>query len=518
MVFRRAIAKRSFYQDSVALMLLSKELSALPGIRLATAMMGTDNNKALLEEAGLRTAEGDAATANDLIVVVEADSEEAAARALARAEAGLAARREAVAQAGDVLPRTLESALRQLPDANLALISVPGPYAKAEALKALRRGLHVLVFSDNVPLEDEVELKRLARAKGLLCMGPDCGTAIINGVPLGFANAVPRGRIGIASASGTGLQQVSCLAAGLGEGISQAIGVGGRDLHEAVGGIMMAEALQALAGDPGTEVLVLISKPPSPSAWASLAARLGTLGKPSIVKLLGLGAGGGAEAPPGTLLADTLEDAGHAAVDLLAGRTPGPVAFTLPRREIAQLLAEGARPLVPARRLVRGLFAGGTLAGEAEEIIRSLAGGPGEVNGHRILDLGADEFTRGRPHPMIDARLRCELIRKEAADPEVAVILFDIILGYGASPDPAGDLLPAIGAARREAGEGGPCFVASICGTEGDPQGLAAQADKLRDSGVILLPSNAQAARAAALIATRRPVDAALAGGRRCPE
>ncbi len=493
----------SAYHDSVTLLRLARELEARPGVQRAAAMMGTPANRELLRRAGLLTAEGEAAGPTDLVVAVSADGASAARAAAEAARAALTA-----PPAGAVLapgrgpaPRTLASALRSMPDASLALISVPGPFAAAEARKALSAGLHVMLFSDNVPLEAEVELKRLARERGLLMMGPDCGTAIIAGVPLGFANAVPPGRIGIAAASGTGLQEVACLVAAAGEGISHAIGVGGRDLSDAVGGLMMSRALEALAADPATAVVCVVGKPPGPTVARRLAAQAAGLGKPCVLYV------GGA---PGT--AATLEDAARAAVDLARGRSTPPVDFTLPDDELRRMIEAARRTLGPGQRFVRGVYSGGTLAWEARALLEAALGAvaPGVTgggDGHRVVDLGEDVFTAGRPHPMIDGAIRAEWIRREASDPSTAVLLLDVVLGYGAHPDPAGELLPAIEGARRTAAArgGGLAVVASVTGTEGDRQGRSAQVARLRAAGVVVMPSNAQAARLAARIVAPRP-------------
>jgi succinyl-CoA synthetase alpha subunit len=375
-------------------------------------------------------------------------------------------------------------------------------------MNALRAGLHVMLFSDNVPVATEVELKRLARSRGLMLMGPDCGSAIIAGVPLGFANAVPRGRIGIAAASGTGLQEVSCLVAREGEGISHALGVGGRDLTDAVGGLMMERALAALAADPGTEVIVVIGKPPGTQTAVRLRTQAAGLGKPCVVH----GVGGTAAAGSGLHVAASLEDCARAAVALARGQRPEPVEFTRPDDDVQRLAAEAARALGPGQRFVRGVFSGGTLAWEALHVLQAslddvAPGVTGEGRGHRVVDVGADVFTVGRPHPMIDGTARREWIRRETADADAAVLLLDVVLGYGAHPDPAGELLPAIDAARAEAvaRSRGLAVVASVTGTDDDPQPRSAQAARLAARGVIVMPSNAQAARLAARIAACVP-------------
>ncbi|MBI2160533.1 MAG: acyl-CoA synthetase FdrA [Candidatus Rokubacteria bacterium] len=486
-------------------MRLTRDMEAVPGVRRAAAMMGTPANRALLEDAGLLAAEGEAAGPTDLVIAVLADTREAAEVARAAAESAFSARRAAAMPGVAGRPLTLASALKALPGATLALISVPGAYAGAEALKALHAGLHVMLFSDNVPVATELELKTLARQRGLFVMGPDCGTAIVNGVPLGFANAVARGRIGIAAASGTGLQEVACHLAAAGEGISQAIGVGGRDLSDEVGGLMMERALAALAADPETAAVCVIGKPPGAATLAKLEGWIAKLGKPCVTQLM---------APTGRErwhAAATLEDAALAAVALARGVKPAPVEFTAPPGAVARLVEDAVLPMRANQRYVRGVYSGGTLAYEALGILKTrladvAPGVTGGGSGHRVVDLGEDVFTVGRPHPMLDGTVRREWIERESADPETAVLLLDVVLGYGAHPDPAGEILPAIRAATLAAESAGRhlAVVASVTGTEGDPQRRSAQVAALSAGGVIVMPSNAQAARLAALIAEPR--------------
>ena len=491
--------RRSFYQDSVTLMRLTRDLEAVPGVRRAAVMMGTPPNRAVLAQAGLLAADGESAAPADLVIAVRADDEAGARAARDAVDAALAVSRTPV-PAGRAHPRTLAGALAALPHASLALISVPGIYAGAEARRALAAGLHVMLFSDNVPVDTEIALKREAAARGLFVMGPDCGSALLGGVPLGFANAVPRGRIGLVAASGTGLQEVSCRIAAEGDGVSHAIGVGGRDLSDAVGGATALRALAALAADAATEVIVLIGKPPGPAVAARLAEALGGLAKPSVVYFPGAA---------GT--AATLEDAALAAVALARGEVPHPVEFSLPASDVARLVDEQARTLSPGQRFVRGVYSGGTLAREAVTLLRQrlddvapdVLGAEGKA--HRVVDLGEDVFTVGRPHPMIDGTVRRERILSEAAEPATAVLLLDVVLGYGAHSDPAGELVPALAGARRAAAGGGRglAIVASVTGTERDPQVCSVQVAALRRAGVVVMPSNAQAARLAGLIAAR---------------
>ena len=501
---------RNLYRDSVSLMQLSSALAAMPGVGQASVVMATPANLDLLRAAGLARGAIDAGP-NDLLIALEAKTEEALARALEHAEGALRAEPAAGAAGGPAAepPRSLRMALSADPAATLALISTPGEYAAAEAEKALRHGLDVMLFSDNVSLADEVALKKLARSRGRIVMGPDCGTAILNGVPLAFANVLRRGPIGCVAASGTGLQQVTCLVDRLGSGISHAIGTGGHDLHLDVGGITMLAGIRALGEDSSTKVLVLISKPPAPEVARKVLRAASEAGKPVVVNFVG--------APPGSVSGAnlhpvlTLEDAAHAAVALAEGRKPA-TTRTRPSKIPRPRFAAG-------QRFVRGLYSGGTfcyeasmLLGEAFANVWSNAPVRAEQRikdvwksrEHTLIDLGDDEFTRGRPHPMIDHRLRNERIQKEAADPQVAVILLDVVLGYGAHPDPASMMVPAIEAARKRAGRRTLAFVGSICGTQGDPQNLARQQAALRAAGMMLAPSNAAAVRlAASLVATR---------------
>ncbi len=501
------LVRKSSYQDSVALLGLARELRAGAGVREASALMATDANKALMAQSGLLTPEAGAAGPNDLVIVIQALSPADAERARARALDLLLARRQRVEAAGRVLPRTLERARRHLPGASVALISVPGAFAAAEARKALRLGLHVMLFSDKVALDDEVALKRLAASKGLLLMGPDCGTAYLNGVPLGFANAVPRGRIGIVAASGSGLQQVATLLAASGEGISHAVGVGGRDMSLAVGGLMTLEALNALGAERATELILVIGKPPAPAVRERVATRLRDIGKPAVVAMLGREVVPRRDGSVSTVT--TLEDAARAAVAALTGLRWAPTPSGLSAAGAKPRILAARRELGPEQRAIRGLYAGGTLAYEAVLILEPLVGAvatnlqPSREAVHQVLDLGADEFTVGRAHPMLDPTSRIEAIERAGKEPDVAVLLFDVVLGYGAAADPAGDIAPAVRAARAEAKAHGRglAVVATVVGTPADPQGLAGQIERLEAAGAWVLPSNAQAVRAAACIA-----------------
>jgi len=512
----RTVVRRGFYQDSVTLMLLSTELSALEGIQQASALMATEANKGLLEKVGLLTAEARLANPNDLLLVIKGDSEQALQAAVDKA-GGLLEQQVARGRGAEKRRlRTIAMGLDSLPSANLLLVSTPGPYAAAEALKGVKAGLHVFLFSDNVSLEQEVLLKRAARERGLLVMGPDCGTAIISGMALGFANVVDRGPVGVIGPSGTGIQQVTVLVHRCGVGISQAIGTGSHDLSEAVGGITTLLALDALAEDADTRVVVIVAKPSSPKVAQRVVERCRGLGKPVVVNFLGMG-------PSdldwsGVVRADTLEDAASLAATAATGRSSELLRMS---GEIQALVREARRGLGPEQRYLRGLFSGGTLCAEALVALQqfglaaysniSMRGAlPLEdvqsSREHCCIDMGADEFTVGRPHPMIDFRARIDRLRKEARDPLVAVLLLDVVLGYGSHPNPAQELAPAIQRAKAEAERDGRnlVVVGSVCGTERDPQELDFQEKQLREAGMAVLPSNVQAARVAAAIATGR--------------
>ena len=509
----RNLALKNSYRDSVELMRLSQELEQMSGVQGATIIMGTDNNKAMLETAGLLTEDGKAAAANDLIIAVRLSPADDEAAIMNRVQELLdSSGRESEANASSNQPRTIDGALAALPDSNLALISVPGQYAAYEATKALDRGLHVLVFSDNVSIEDEVELKNHALNQGLFMLGPDCGTAIINGVPLGFANAVPRGRVGIVAASGTGLQQVSCLLAAQGHGISQALGVGSRDLSDQGGGAMMLEGIRVLNDDPNTDVIVLISKPPGPMAQQQIAFALRVVSKPSVVCFLGMDA----QAPniPNVYFEMTLHEAANRVAGLLGDPTDD-TSPVLPSPEMT-LLQEISDGLGRDQRYIRGLYSGGTLAYESMLFLRDLNFDISSnldfplVNSidddaertHKLIDMGDDRFTQGVPHPMIDYRQRRERILKEATNPEVGIILLDVILGYGSHADPASELVPAINEARLLASAAGRqlAFIVVICGTSDDPQNIQKQAAELTAAGAVVVPSNLQGVSIAAAL------------------
>ena len=474
----RLVVRRNTYVDSVSLLHVSARVASGPGVLDASLVMATPLNREVLRQAGYGFAADDAGP-NDLVIAVRGVDEQHAEAALRGAEDLLNPRREQGTGGGESSPqppRSLRAAHKRLPDANLAVISVPGPFAAGEARLAVADGLNVFLFSDNVSLEDEVDLKRIARERGLLVMGPDCGTAILGGVGLGFANVVRRGGIGLVGASGTGLQEVSCLLHNAGLGISHAIGTGGRDLHAAVGGITTLQALDLLAADPSTHTIVLVSKPPSPTvAERVLEAALQT-GKRVVGYLPGT------TSTPGGPRANSLYETARLAAN---GQGDWPTA----RIESVPRLHFGEQ-----QRQIRGLYCGGTLCDEAEATLQ--AGWAGE---HVFVDFGDDRYTRGRAHPMIDPSLRNQAIVDAGHDPRVAVLLLDVILGYGAHANPAAAVAPAIRAAIEAAEGAGRSLAvfAHVVGTPADPQPLEQQIAALASAGVVVFDSNHHAALAA---------------------
>ncbi len=483
--------RAGFYLDSVALMRISREVESLAGVSAASLMMASPSNKELLRDAGLLDAAADGAGANDLVIAIRAADQDALHAAFEAAEAALAGPTGGGGQRQGWNPRSLETALRALPAANLAIVSVPGEFAAREARRALERGLNVMLFSDNVAIGDEVALKALARERGLLMMGPDCGTAIIAGAPIGFANAVPRGDIGLIAASGTGLQEVACLIARAGGGISHGIGVGGRDLGAAVGGAMTLAALDALDRDPATRRIVLISKPPDPGTAGRIAARIADSDKRFTLCCIGMAK---MDLPRNAAQATTLR---AAAEDARAG------AGAL---EPARTLREALRRHRRKGGVLRGLYSGGSLCAEAQAVLTDagigfasnvpIPGAGDARSGHSLIDLGADEYTRGRPHPMIEPAVRDTPLAAALADPAVAVVLADVVLGHGAHRDPAGRLAAVLAAHEGAA----PVVIASVCGTEEDPQIRSDQVAALREAGIVVAESNAGAAETAAAL------------------
>ena len=438
----KTIIRKNNYQDSINLMLLTNEVNALEGVIKSAVMMGTDANKDIFRNSGLLTEEANEASPADMVIVIDAVDESVIETALETVDhflSDLSVKRE---KKGVSYATSLESALEHLPDANLALFSIPGEYAADEMMKTLEAGLHVFSFTDNVSQEDELRLKTYAHENGLLMMGPDCGTGIISGIPMAFTNVVKPGNIGIVGASGTGIQEVSSIIDRLGGGVVHAIGTGGRDLSEAVGAITVKDALVALENHAPTDVIVLISKPPAPSVRNEIVNLLHNLSKPVVAVFIG-------ERPEyheqNVYLAHTLEEAARIAVDLANGKEV--------KADYIEALDNHVEAILPENATVKGLYSGGTLGSEAAMLI-SEALGLGEIiheegyvlnaHGYQVVDYGDDMYTQGRPHPMIDPATRIEAIKKAGAEADTGVILLDVVLGYGSHADMAGALAPAI--------------------------------------------------------------------------
>ncbi len=506
-----AFVHPNLYKDSVALMRVAQRLLALPEVVNATLQMGNPANKDILREAGLLTAEVADAGPSDIMVVVQARTRPACEAAATESRAELAGREPLSGAVGSaashlIAPRTVGMGLAGMAGANIVQISVPGAYAAAEALKAVHCGMNVFMFSDNVPLAQEVALKQAATQRGLLVMGPDCGTAIIGGVPLGFANNVRKGSIGLVAASGTGLQEVTTQIHRMGAGVSHAIGTGGRDVYAEVGGATLLQGIALLAQDPSTKVIAIVCKPPAPAVAAKVMQALRVAGKPAVVLFLG-------SAVSATAKQDAMIHVVHSLVDCAAAA----VKLAGIRRAVLQHYAMPRPPaFAKSQKYLRALYSGGTYAAEAQ-VIWAKAGlqvwsnapldptlalpDPKRASrGHSALDLGDDEFTVGRPHPMIDQAARIERLLAEAADPSVRVIVLDVVIGWGAHADPASELATAIVQAKRLAAQGKRelAVIGFVCGTELDPQVLSRQEDTLRSAGMVLTGNSANAAWLAA--------------------
>lgn len=522
------MVEKNTYYDSVVLMSLTQDVLRLSGITDALVGMATDLNKDSALAMGFDSSELEKAGPTDLIIaltgrdVASLDDAERLVRSTLRSKARVLQRSGSGEES--------YSSLAEVPigEGGIAAISVPGAYAAREARTALRKGLHVFLFSDNVSLEDELRLKEMARSRGLLLMGPDCGTAVIAGVGLGFANKVRRGSIGIVAASGTGLQQALAIIDRLGEGISHAIGTGGRDLRREIGAVTTLMGLEVLERDEGTRVKMVISKPPDDTTRRMVLDVLEEGDKPAVVCFMG-------ERRPGTAgevseahgskvrFAGSLEEAAAVACSLAAGaRVLRKEIYTREQldslaRELSVRMAGLACESGETRpRYLRGLYGGGTLCEEALMILAQAGIGaysnvswlpefslkdPESSHAHTCIDMGDDYFTRGRPHPMLEPGLRVPRYLREARDPEVGIMLFDVVLGYGCHHDPAGVMAEAIREADENARrEGRPLVhIAVLVGTSGDPQGLAQQEKTLRDAGAVVLSSN----RAAVELALR---------------
>jgi succinyl-CoA synthetase alpha subunit len=503
-VIIKGILKKGEYFDSVTLMIAANKINQLEEVIDSAVVMGTKENKAILKASGFLIEQFQDAGDTDLLIAVKTETRDTAEKVLKNIDTELKKLIKKKDTPGHFIPKSIDAANEALPGANLSLISVPGKYAADEAMKALKKGLHVMIFSDHVPLEKEIELKKYAREHHLFVMGPDCGTAIINGVPLAFANVVKPGNIGIVAASGTGLQEVTTLISNAGGGISQAIGTGGRDVKKEVGGIMFIAALQALAADENTHAILLVSKPPHPEVLQKIGKEVKTIEKP--VAAVFLGADPQKVKTYGIIPALDLEEGAKRILELAGIK--GDFPNTLDINKIAN---QEVKKLNKDQRYLRALFTGGTFCSETQVILQDIPGifsNTPTANSlplknimnsekHTIIDLGADEFTSGKPHPMIDFSTRNKRIIQEAKDKETAVILMDLVLGYGANLNPIPEIIPVINKAKQLAQEENRKIpvVCSVTGTDEDPQNRKHVVEALKKAGVIVCGSNAKASK-----------------------
>lgn len=491
------VVRKNSYQDSINLMLLTNRINTLEGVARSQIMMGTDANKDIFKNSGLYSDEVEKAAPSDMVIVVEADDEKIVDKVLEETKVFL--NDLSVKKKGNDIKtaKNWDEAVDMLPDANVALFSIPGEYAAPDLEEALDRGLHVFSFTDNVSLEDEIRLKKKAHEKGLLFMGPDCGTGIISSIPVAFTNVVKPGNIGIVGASGTGIQEVTTIIDRLGGGVIHAIGTGGRDLNEKVGAITVKDAIAALDKHDPTDIIVVISKPPAKEVRDEVVQLLQNVSKPVVAIFLG-------EKPDhhegNVYLAHTLEETAQIAVDLANGREVKKNYCTPAVSPIDHVLS--------SEKTVKGLYSGGTLAAEAGMMISEALDLGGlikeegyilKTNGYEVIDLGDDIYTQGKPHPMIDPEVRIRKIREYAADKDTGVILLDCVLGYGCHLDMAGCLAPVIRESMDKAKAEGRelYFVASVCGTDKDPQDYRQSVETLKASGAFVEESNAKAIRLA---------------------
>lgn len=482
--------RKNTYYDSVTLMIISREVKKIDGVYEALVGMGTDLNKELANNLGIYSKEIESIGVNDFFVSILGDEYIDIKDIMKNVDDLLTKNKKSSSSA--YRPATIKSAIKQEPDSNLVIISVPGEYAYEESKKALEHNCHVILFSDNVSIEEERKLKDLAVEKELLMMGPDCGTAIINNVPLAFGNIIRKGSIGIVGASGTGTQEVTVTIHRLGEGISQVIGTGGRDLSLEIGGKMMLQGIDALMNDSETKVIVLISKPPAKEIAAKVLSAIQNSPKPVVVNFIG-GDRGLIESY-GAYAGISLEDTARKAVALLRGEEVEDFnGFDISNEEIRKIIEMETFDMDKGQKHLRGLYTGGTLADESINLLGKE---------HIFIDFGDDIFTKGRPHPMIDPSIRAEYLEKEGQDESIAVVLMDFVLGYGCHEDPVGEMIPAIEKAKDTMKSKGKylSIISSICGTEKDPQNLIKSKERLIEAGVVVMNSNVQAAKLAGLI------------------
>ncbi len=520
----RNLVKRNFHRDSVQLLHLSEEAKKIDGVTDAAVVMGTTTNKEILQKLGLLTDEGRAASESDMILAVMAESQPLIEKGLAKIE-------EMVLKPPAAKGRSyysLDAALQAVPDANLAVVSIPGEHAREVVLKLLDKGISVHLFSDHVSPDHELELKQYAKDRGLLVMGPGAGTSVIGGKAVAFANVVKKGKVGVVGAAGTGLQEVTVLLSEAGLGVSEGLGTGGGDVKAKVGGIMMLQSIDALEQDPESGTVVVVSKPPDADVKKKILDHIANRTKKQYVTCF---IGPESYAMPASMRGRvTATKTLHAAVmEAIRAAEPSRHAeiskpFSMSQNDLMALASRISKGLNDKQKYIRGLYTGGTFAYETLVILGRMIGGvfsnaPIDARlkladsyqsvKDSIVDLGEEEFTVGRAHPMIDPTIRKMRIVEEAKDQEVAVIIMDFMLGYGSHSDPAGAMLGAITDARKIAEKGGRVLpiLARVCGTEQDPQPLSKQIGKLQSAGIEVFPTNALMAIASALVSRRGKID-----------
>ena len=494
----KTVIKKGSYHDSVILMLLTNQISTIEGVNKVSIMMGTPANKDIYEQSGLATPELAEAGANDLVIVADVDNEGLLGTIENEMEEFF--KKQSTVSKGEKAAESVKSwdkALEKMPEANLAVISIPGEYAALEADRALDEGLNVFMFSDNVSIEDEKVLKTKAHEKGLAVMGPDCGTGIIQGVPIAFTNNVEKGSIGIIGASGTGIQELTTIIDRLGEGVTNAIGIGGRDLNASIGGITMLDMIDAMEEDDSVKVVIIVSKPPAKEVRDRISERLASFSKPVVTLFVG-------EKPKyheeNFYHTYTLDEAARLAVSLVRGQKVPEATVDVDKSQFFK---------AEENKTIKAYYSGGTLANEAAMLIKDaldvkeppvdIDGYMLQLDGNVVVDLGDDAYTKGKPHPMIDPEKRIECMESAVDDESTGVILLDIMLGYGSHEDMAGALLPSILRLRKKAEDAGRkvFFVATVCGTRKDYQGYDEAVKKLQDAGVIVCENNKLACRTA---------------------
>ena len=484
------------YIDSVSLMSLAAKVKKQEGVFEVVIAMATDMNKAIISQVGLSNSEVEQTSVNDLIIAVIAISEERVNEAFEHIEKQLSGGSKSTSSSStEKVYTSIDDVLEDGLKPDVAIFSIPGQYVAREAMQALKEGMDVMIFSDNMSIDEEVKLKQYAYDHQRLVMGPDCGTAVLSGVSLCFANEVRRGDIGIVAASGTGSQEVMVQIDRLGGGITDAIGTGGRDLSLAVQGLMMREGLRRLSESEQTKVIVCVSKPPAKEVKEMMIQTLKGIAKPSVICFLGN--------------KEVIEDDGHlhyasslSEAAYKAVRLSPSFKGTLPAFEPLKLETQSS-----GHQHFVGLYCGGTLCYEALDQLSPLGviksnlkhdeNSIHDISGqyHTLLDLGEDEFTNGRPHPMIEPSLRNDWIIKAAKTPSTRVLLLDFVLGYGAHPQAVEESLDALKEAFELTADRSFDVVAYVCATDKDKQGLHTSVSALESIGVHVVNSNLEACK-----------------------